>query len=316
MIVTVTPNPGLDLTYVLGPEEPGSDVEVHRAESSTLEASGKGVNISRALHGAGVPTCAVLPAGGATGRHLLDLLGAAGVPCRAIAQGGDTRVNTSAIRPGRPTLKLNGPGGTFTAAEQGELLAATTTALAEADDDDPDARWLAVCGSLPPGAELDLVSQLVSVARAEGAKCVVDASGDALRVALEVGVDLVAPNRDELSVVSAAVREAADLPALAEAARGLSRSTGTHLLVSLGPDGALFTDGTVVLRAWGPPLTPVNTAGAGDALLAGWLSGQGDDLRARLARAVAWGRSACLSPTTVDTDPGAHDLGPVWVEEL
>jgi 1-phosphofructokinase len=45
-----------------------------------------------------------------------------------------------------------------------------------------------------------------------------------------------------------------------------------------------------------------NTAGAGDALLAGWLAG--GDSHARLARAVRWGRATCLAATTV-ADPAA-----------
>ena len=103
MIVTVTPNPGLDLTYRLPATGPGSDVgtdvDVHRAETSTLEASGKGVNVSRALTAAGVPTTAVLPVGGSTGRSLVELLDLEGVARVAVAQVHDTRVNTSAVRP-------------------------------------------------------------------------------------------------------------------------------------------------------------------------------------------------------------------------
>ena len=62
MIITVTLNPSLDLTYTLS--EVGRDIDVHRASSSTLEASGKGVNVSRILNKAAVPTVAVLPVGG------------------------------------------------------------------------------------------------------------------------------------------------------------------------------------------------------------------------------------------------------------
>ena len=53
MILTVTLNPSLDRTYLLGPLLLG---EVNRAGVDTVEASGKGVNVSWALHRAGLPT--------------------------------------------------------------------------------------------------------------------------------------------------------------------------------------------------------------------------------------------------------------------
>jgi 1-phosphofructokinase len=69
-----------------------------------------------------------------------------------------------------------------------------------------------------------------------------------------------------------------------------------------------------VLHGRGRPITPVNTAGAGDALLAGWLAepdpGGDSDPQRRLARAVSWAASACLSTTTVfpaPPDPGETD---------
>ena len=78
-------------------------MDVHRATRSTLEASGKGVNVSRALARAGLPTCAVLPAGGAAGRYLAELLEDEGVPHERRA-GGRDRINTTASAPGaRPS---------------------------------------------------------------------------------------------------------------------------------------------------------------------------------------------------------------------
>jgi 1-phosphofructokinase len=85
-------------------------------------------------------------------------------------------------------------------------------------------------------------------------------------------------------------------------------------LVSLGADGALFTDGDVMLHGHGPALVPVNTAGAGDALLSGWLAGAGTTTD-RLSRAIRWGRAACLAPTTVAPPlAGAGQTGEISVD--
>lgn len=320
-IVTVTPNPSLDLTYTLRADQSDA-AEVMRAAGSTLEASGKGVNVSRALHAVGVPTCAVLPVGGRTGRFLTDLLADDGVPHRVTRQAGETRVNVTALRPGERTVKLNGPGSVMSREEMDDLVGAVDRALADALADrgpdeatEPGRVWLAIAGSLPPGAGPDLVTRLVRAAHARGASCAVDAAGPALSAALDARANLLCPNRFELADICPDVAPEDEPARVGDLARRLAASAGVSLLVSAGAQGALYTDGTTVLHGWAAPLTPVNTAGAGDALLAGWLAACGTPSQ-RLANAMAWGRSACLSATTVDPEPGARGGGPIEIFDL
>jgi 1-phosphofructokinase len=313
VILTVTPNPSLDLTYAL--RDNAVDGDVRRAERSTIEASGKGVNVSRALAAAGVPTCAVLPIGGRTGRFLVDLLDDDAVPYRAVPQAGDVRINTTAVTPDGQTLKLNGPGGRLTAAEQDMLVSEAVSAVDAARGVGAGEVWVAVCGSLPPGADGQLVERLVRAVQAAGAKCAVDTSGSALSAAIAAGADLIAPNRHELAVVSPEAANAENVDEVAAVAGEAARRTGVQLLVSLGAEGALYAGGKVLLHAYGPALTPVNTAGAGDALLAGWLSTDVEPVE-RLRTAVAWGRSAVLADTTVDLQPGSRDSAVVTVTDL
>jgi 1-phosphofructokinase len=311
VIVTVTPNPSLDLTYVLAPADSlgRNDIEVHRAESVTLEASGKGVNVTRALALAAVPSVAVYPAGGPTGQQLTDLLAAAGVAHRAVLVCGATRVNTTVLQPSAATTKVNAPGAALSRAEIADLLAATCEVLSVQvpvpGGPDGDRSWLAVCGSLPPETDPELVGDLVRLAHARGVRCAVDSSGAPLKVALAAGADLLAPNVAELAQVSDVLPEARG-DELARAVAHVAAEHQCELLVSLGADGALWTDGNQVVHARGEAVIPVNTAGAGDALLAGWLAGAwhpAESTRQRLQRAVAWGRAACLSPTTVAALP-------------
>lgn len=313
MIVTLTLNPGLDLTYTLSESSVG-EVDVHRATTATMEASGKGVNVSRALHANGFRTIAVLPLGGATGHHLSELLDSEGVAHRSVVQAAPTRVNTTMAVTGGGTAKVNGPGGRLTGADLAALRVEVASALQDVTDDE---LWLAVCGSLPPGVDPSVVRELVDLAHVHGARCALDASGEALKAAVSAGADLLAPNRRELAEVDPRAASVDSLADLATVAEGISRDTGAHLLVSLGEDGALFADGDVVVHGHGPHLTPVNTAGAGDALLSGWLAAAGSPAD-RMARAVRWGRAACLSPTTVApalTDPPDSTEG-ITVETL
>lgn len=309
MIVTLTLNPGLDLTYSLDEPSVGA-VDVHRATTATLEASGKGVNVSRALHINGIDTIAVLPLGGSTGHHLAELLETEGVTHRSVGQQAATRVNTTMTVTGGHTAKVNGPGGRLASADVEALKQEVVAALDEVTGDGEV--WLAVCGSLPPGLDPALVAEFIALAHAHGARCALDASGQALAAAISAGADLLAPNRLELAEVDPRAAGARTLEDLTTIAAEMACETGTSLLVSLGEDGALFTDGDVVVHGRGPALTPVNTAGAGDALLAGWLAETAPPVD-RMARAIRWSRAACLAATTVapalaEPPEGADDV--------
>src|SRR3712207_3060623 len=76
VIVTLTPNPSLDLTYGLGELARG---EVQRAGSMTVEAGGKGINVSRNLVANGAVSVAVAPVGGPSGEQFLSLLEGSGM---------------------------------------------------------------------------------------------------------------------------------------------------------------------------------------------------------------------------------------------
>lgn len=317
MILTVTANPSLDRTYITGPVALG---EVNRALRDTVEASGKGVNVSRALHAAGIATVAVLTAGGSEGEQLRALLDRDGLPHVPVAVHGSTRTNITIAEPGR-TTKVNSAGQSPTAADYDTLVAVVATQARHAS-------WVVLSGSVPLGAERDLLPRLVAAAREAGARTVVDTSGDALVAAADAAPDLLAPNADELAALTGRplpgwgpelIREAL------AAATGVTRRTGSALLVSLGVDGALWVsgDGRHALHAVAPPITPVNTVGAGDALLAGWLAvgpdagnDGGDGPAGRLARAVAWGTAACLMPGTAGDVAAGADITAINVIDL
>lgn len=313
MIVTVTLNPGVDLTYDLTGQDVGADV--HRAAASTVEASGKGVIVSRVLHAAGVPTIAVLPTAGATGDLLAELLSEADVPHRRIPVAGATRINTTMLMPGHRTTKVNGPGAGLSAADLDLVLEVidATVAAARAGLAPGTELWLAVCGSLPNGVPPEVIHDLATIARRHHAQVAVDVSGAALAAAVAAGADLLAPNDHELAEL---MRETdlvgADRDRIGAAARDLASGSVVEVLVSLGERGAVHTDGAGVLHGTGPVLEPVNTAGAGDALLAGWLAAEGEPDH-RLRRALEWGRSACLSPVTADPRPGSRGTEGVTV---
>lgn len=291
MIVTLTPNPALDRTVAVPELVRGA---VHRASRSRSEPSGKGVNVSLALATHGVATTAVLPLGGGTGRLLAHALRGLGLPFTEVPVDGETRVNVSVVEADGTVTKVNEPGPHLRAEEVAAVLGALRHAVG-------DATWVASCGSLPPGAPVDLHARVVELAHVAGARCVVDSSGPALAAALAAGPDLVKPNADELAGLVG--RELATLGDVRAACDEVLDRGAAAVLASLGADGALLARrtgaGTRVLVGRAPVDRVVSTVGAGDALLAGFLSAADEPDDAALRTALRWGAAAVGSETTL-----------------
>lgn len=294
MIVTLTANPSLDHTVEVPGLHPGS---VIRATGSRVDPGGKGVNVSRALAANGHRTVAVLPCGGAEGDQLAELLAPEGVEVVTVPVVGSVRVNFSVVEPDGTVTKLNAVGPRLSAAEV-DALAAATCAAAER------ARWVALCGTLPPGAPDDLYAYLVSrIRRSAAPRIAVDSSGAPLAAALLAGPDVVKPNRGELAeMVEMPVTTLGEALAAAE----VLRSRGARaVLASLGADGALLVSDSGAVHGEMCVAEPRSSVGAGDALLAGFLAA-GTEGPEALAEALAWGAAAVSQPGS--RMPGRRDL--------
>jgi 1-phosphofructokinase len=285
MIVTLTPAPAIDWTIEVDSFELGA---VNRAVRSSREPSGKGVNVSWALHRAGVPTRAVFPAGGCTGELMAGVLSEAGLEHVIVDTGRDVRTNITMISPGCST-KLNDRGTALSEEQTSRLREAIIGASVGAS-------VVLICGSLPAGASATFVRNMVRTLKASGVDVVVDVSGEALELALAARPDLIKPNVDELAALTGRqLGTLGDVVTAAEEAR--DRGAGA-VLASLGADGALLVDGEGVLYARGTDIPFVNSVGAGDALLAGFFGG-GQTRQERLATAMLWASSAVAHHTTL-----------------
>lgn len=294
MILTLTPNPSLDLTYELDGLVRG---EVQRSESMTVEAGGKGINVTRNLIANGAASQAVAPVGGPSGEQFLSLLEGTEVELIQVPVNGAVRMNVSVAEKGGVGTKINASGSQLSEDELERMLEKTAEAAREAT-------WIAACGSMPPGASTDLYARVVSLARDAGCRAAVDSSGPPLAAALEEGPDLIKPNLEELSELVG--RELTTFGDVLEAAKEVRAGGVGTLLVSLGADGAVLFDEEGALHADTPPFTPRSTVGAGDSLLAGFLFAAGDR-EAALVEAVAWGAAATRLPGSRGPSPGDLD---------
>ena len=308
MITTVTANPSLDRTMHVASFRRGS---VHRASAELVEPSGKGVNVSVALHRADRATTAVLPSGGTAGGQIIDLLRDLGVPVRTVAMNGDVRSNISVIEDDGTTTKFNAVGPRVTPDDVAALVGA-------AQDASAPGQWVAWCGSLPTGFTGDALAAAVAAGRSSGRRIALDSSGDALAHVLAGTADalphLIKPNAEELAELVG--RPLSTVGEVVDAAAALVARGVDTVLVSLGADGAVLVDDEAAWFGRSRVARVVNTAGAGDAFLAGYLAVVDGPARDRLASALRFGASAVqlagtlLTHVDVDVEVIVTDVDP------
>ncbi|GAB2827384.1 1-phosphofructokinase family hexose kinase [Actinocorallia aurea] len=287
MILTVTLNAALDVTYPVDHLVPGA---VHRVGPPERRAGGKGVNVARVLAALGEEVLATGFAGGPTGAAFLADLP---VPSAFVPIEGETRRTVTVLDDAGATL-LNEPGPHVAEDEWQAFLARFRTLRAEV---------VVLSGSLPPGVPADAYASLTETARAP---VILDADGPALLHGLAAGPALVKPNADELRATGRTPAELRGLGARAVAVSDGPRGLALHLA-----DGGW--------RA-APPEIRGNPTGAGDAAVAAFARGlrRGTPWPALVADAVALSAAAVAAPCAGDFDPDVYagaDIRPVRLGE-
>ncbi|APU15990.1 MULTISPECIES: 1-phosphofructokinase family hexose kinase [Actinoalloteichus] len=304
MILVVTANPALDVTYTVPALIPGA---MSRVSSVHRRAGGKGINVARVLHALGAPTLALAPCGGADGRLVGADLAAAGLPHELSTIAGPTRRTVTILSAADGTVTLvNEPGPVVSACEWDAVVSAVRRRVSRSS-------VLVCAGSLPPGVPADGYAELIDLARRAGVPAVLDTSGAALLAGIAAGPALVKPNAEELRAVTGT----ADPLTGALAMRALGART---VFVSLGAEGMLAVTDGAAWRAGVPRRLRGNTTGAGDAAVAGAAL----ELAARspwpevLRSAVSVSSASVLGAYAGDVDLDHHrrEHGAVIVEEI
>ena len=295
MILTVTPNPALDLTWHIDRLVEG---DTHRADAGVARAGGKGLNVARVAYSEGADALAVTTTGGRVGEEFAAELRASGVPHALVPVAAETRRSIAVVdETAGDTTVINERGINPTDSEWADLLAEVVERL-------PTARVLVVSGSVPPGAPESLVPMLIAVGKDAGIPVIADTSGPALLRAADAGADVLKPNAAELV-------DATGITDPVEGARSLiARGVGLVLL-SLGADGMLAVTASDLVHARLDEPLAGNPTGAGDAGVAACavLYAEGErDPEQILRRATAWSAAAVLAPLAGDISPRWREL--------
>ena len=296
-VLTVTCNAAVDTTYLIGSVRLGA---INRVERVLPAPGGKGNNVARILAALGHSPIATGFSGGHSGRLIEDGLTAAGVRPLFVRVSGESRTCLTIVeRDSNRITEIREPGVPVAAPDGDALLNQIGRLAAEID-------IAVISGSLPPGLPDDYYAQQVAVLKGAGVFVALDTSGEALRLGATAGPDLIKPNLDELVDLIGAVPSAANLPELArQRALGPILSEEATVLLSLGAEGAASIRRDRIVQASPPAEDVVNTVGAGDALLAGYLDARARGLAedAVLAHAVAVGTASARHERVGEVDP-------------
>ncbi len=288
-IWTLTVNPAVDKSAAVEHVTPERKL---RCSAPRFEPGGGGLNVSRAIRNLGGASTAAYLAGGPEGAVLRALLDEERLTQMVLPVSGRTRENLIVFESQTgQQYRFGMPGPTVA---EGEWRAALDTLFERVQPGD----FVVASGSLSPGVPADFYAQVAKRAKAQGAKPVVDTSGEALRAVGKEGVHLLKCNLRELGdFTETKIESDREL----EEGAGRLRALGTELvLISLGAGGALFACGEGLYRLASPTVPIQSKVGAGDSMLGGMVLAlvRGRSPLEAARHGVATGAAAVMTPGT------------------
>ncbi len=284
MIYTITLNPALDRILTVEAIEYDNP---NRVDGDERYAGGKGIDVSKALTRLGVENKALGFAGGFTGLELEGCLLNLGVNCEFIRISAETRTNvfineTTSNR--QISFNLRGPF-----IQSFELMR-----IIDQINGLKDAQYVILSGSAPGGVNPVIYQKIVEIAKSKGAIVVLDSDNEPFRAGLRAKPHIIKPNVHELERL--VNRDLNDLHAISDAAQAIHETGINIVLVSMGPDGMLLVTKDERWVAVPPKDTVINTIGAGDSAVAGFVYGLalGESYKDALKRSAATGTAATL----------------------
>jgi 1-phosphofructokinase family hexose kinase len=302
VIVCVAANPSIDKLFEVERLVLGS---IHRPIGFVQTAGGKGFNVARAAHGLGADVRVAAILRGHAGRWLEETLQAEGIGGAFVWTHGENRSSLSVADRDAALTEFYEHGQDTPVAVWSEFVDAASRLFRVGS-------WLTISGSMPRGLPEDGYRDLVVEARAAGMPVALDAEGEALRLALEAGPDIVKVNLTEaMGLLGVPVGGRDDALTACAELRELAGGAGHAGIVTRGADGVMVAapdgggyEGVLFERGRYP-------VGSGDAFLAGLVVGLERDEPWPAALRLALGAAAANAAL-----PGAGTLDASRVGDL
>ncbi len=284
MIYTVTFNPSLDYVMFIPSLNIGA---ITRASRENIFPGGKGINVAVVLERLGIPCTALGFCAGYTGKMLQDMLkGYVSHTDFINLPEGQSRINVKLKS--EQESDINGRGPLIPTSNIEELLNKLDK-LKEGD-------ILVLSGNVPTGIDFDIYARILQNLQNRGVQSIVDTEGQYLYKTLPYKPFLVKPNTAELAALFKVQIDSEEK--LIHYAKQLQKEGAQNVLVSRGAEGALLINKEGKLYsapAFKLKTSVVNSVGAGDSMVAGFLAGwlKSKDYTTALNYALAAG-AACV----------------------
>ena len=289
MIGTGTINPSIDQHLLI--DRLVKDDAI-RALEIRRDPGGKGINVSRVIKELGGETVAFGVAGGCAGYMLRSFMVDHGIPFESIEVTEETRINVILTdHADRTQTRISAPGPRMALADVEGFIQKIVTYQ-------PLPPWWVLGGSLPPGVPEDFYARLIILLQAQGAKCLLDADEEALKIGLQAKPYLIKPNEHEF--VRLVGRSLPDEEAMINAAQQLVQGGIQVVAITLGRKGALIVSQDTARYVTSPDIEVKSKVGAGDSFLAGFVFAlsQGQSLESAVRLGTAAGTAAVMHEGT------------------
>ncbi|MFR6220774.1 MAG: hexose kinase [Anaerococcus sp.] len=259
MILTITANPSVDISYQL---EKFNIDDVTRTSDIEKHAGGKGIHVGYVLKELGAAPVHSGFVGGKLGEFIEEDLEKIGQKTRFVKVKGDTRNCIAILHEGKQTEILEA-GPTISIDEKEEFIN-NLNQISEG------CHIINISGSLPKGLTSDFYKQIIKYAKKHNKFVSIDTSGNTLKdiINSEEKPDIIKPNETEISYVLGRNIEKGDLK---EILKEEPFKDIPYIVVSMGKDGAIVKIKNKIYNAKVPKVLAINPVGSGDSSLAGAL---------------------------------------------
>ncbi|MGE7624955.1 1-phosphofructokinase [Viridibacillus sp. NPDC096237] len=280
MITTITLNAAIDQVYEVESLVVGS---TNRVSTIIQEAGGKGINVAKVLQLSGANVKVGGFAGGINGGRICKLLLRKSIPNELIQVEGESRVCLTLLdsKNGKVTELLES-GPEITTQEWQSMLKWV-------EQQSKSVKWFALSGSLPKGLSTTAYAEIIEIINKNGAKAILDSSGEALRNGIKAKPFAIKPNEFEIATILG--KTTVNETDLLDIGKRFVDDGIEHACFSLGEKGAIFVNQNSYFKVDAPKVEVVNTVGSGDAFVGGLLYGlaNGEEPLVAYKRALACG---------------------------
>ena len=284
MIYTITFNPALDYIAQVENFEIG---QINRTKTEKILPGGKGLNVSTVLKNLGLENTALGFIAGFTGKELKRKIEEYGIETDFVeVKNGITRINVKISSKEETALNGNGP----------EISEEELQQLLEKIERIQENDIVILAGNVPKCIKNDIYEIICNKLEKNGVTFIVDSTRELLINVLKYKPFLIKPNKDELQeTFNVKINTNEEI---IEYAKKLQEMGAQNVLISLGGEGAiLITKEGKEYYKQAPKGQVVNTVGAGDSMVAGFIAGylKSGDYEQALKMGIATGSASTFS---------------------